>query len=93
MDEHAQGMITQIFNKMLLTFEYFGDKVGQEVILPILSVIASIVFVVAVGYTMAYFVRMEEEEIQKKKSNKSSSTTTNGELYIILLQYIVKDLQ
>lgn len=51
---------------MLLVVEYFADNLGQEHILPALSVVATVGFILAVGYLMAYLVRVEEENIKKR---------------------------
>lgn len=71
MDEHAQSIFVQIINKMFLLFEYFAENFGREHILPVLSVFGTIGFIVAIGYLLAYLVRIEEEDIQKKQSTKN----------------------
>ncbi|XP_058820805.1 dnaJ homolog subfamily C member 16 isoform X2 [Topomyia yanbarensis] len=78
LDEHAQGMVIRILNKVLLAFEYMTDNLGQEHILPALSVVGTVAFILAVGYLMSYLVRIEEENIQKKQS--ASSNGKNGKL-------------
>lgn len=75
LDEHAIGMLAYIVHRVLLTFEYFGDHIGQEHILPVLSTLGSIAFVVCVGYLMAYLVRVEEENVQKG----ANGANNNGE--------------
>lgn len=71
LDEHAQSIFVQIINKMFLLFEYFAENLGREHILPVLSVFGTIGFIVAIGYLLAYLVRIEEEDIQKKQSTKN----------------------
>lgn len=78
MDEHAQGMVLQIINKVLLTFEYFSDNLSEEYVLPVLSVIGTVLFIVGAGFLMSYLVRVEEENVQKRK-NKASSNN-NGSI-------------
>lgn len=68
----------QIINKTFLLLEYFGDNLGREHVLPVLSVFGTIGFIVAIGYLLAYLVRIEEEDIQKKQSTKNNNN--NGEL-------------
>ncbi|XP_055523691.1 dnaJ homolog subfamily C member 16 isoform X1 [Wyeomyia smithii] len=68
LDEHAQGLVVRILNKVLLAFEYMTDNLGQEHILPALSVVGTVAFILAAGYLMSYLVRIEEENIQKKQS-------------------------
>lgn len=93
MDEHEQGMVTQIFNKVLLIFDYMNDNIGQEHILPVLSVIATVLFIVGVGYLMAYLVRVEEENVQKRQfkgnnNNNSSKLTHIKTLGTVLIDSI-----
>lgn len=83
LDEHAQGMVLQIINKVLLTFEYFSDNLSEEYVLPVLSVIGTVVFIVGVGLLMSYLVRVEEENVQKRK-NKANANN-NGKKAISVL--------
>lgn len=71
LDEHAQSVFVQIINKMFLIVDYFGDNLNREHVLPVLSVFATIGFIVAVGYILAYLVRIEEEDLQKQQSIKN----------------------
>lgn len=66
LDEHAQGLLGKFLSKIMLIYEYFTDNLGQEHILPAFSVIATIIFILAIGYLMAYLVRIEEENIKKR---------------------------
>lgn len=65
---------------MLLLLEYFGDNLGREHVLPVLSVFGTIGFIVAIGYLLAYLVRIEEEDIQKKQSTKNNNNNGNTEI-------------
>lgn len=76
LDEHAKGLISRIINKILLTFEYLADNLGREHILPALSVLGTVGFILGVGYLMAYLVRQEEETI--KKQQKNTTNNNNG---------------
>lgn len=58
--------------------EYFGDNISREHVLPALSIIGTIVFIVVVGYFLTWLVRMEEEDIQKKQSLKNINNNNNG---------------
>lgn len=73
LDEHAQGMVLQIINKVLLTFEYFSDNLSEEYVLPVLSVIGTVLFIVGVGFLMSYLVRVEEENVQKRKNKANAN--------------------
>ncbi|GAB0090549.1 DnaJ homolog subfamily C member 16 [Sergentomyia squamirostris] len=78
LDEHAQGLVARILNKILLTFEYLGDNLGREHILPALSVVGTVGFILGVGYLMAYLVRQEEENIKKQQKTPPKPTTQNN---------------
>lgn len=58
----------RILNKVLLAFEYMTENLGQEHILPALSVVGTVAFILAAGYLLSYLVKVEEENIQKKQS-------------------------
>lgn len=60
-------------NKILLLIDYFYDNLGREHVLPVVSVFGTIGFIVAVGYLLAYLVRLEEENIQKKQNQKNNN--------------------
>ncbi|KAJ1527591.1 hypothetical protein ONE63_007554 [Megalurothrips usitatus] len=78
-DEHAQGMVTRMVNKLLLTADFLKESIGKDQILPAISVLGTILFIIGGGYLMAYLVRLEEESIGKKKNeNPSKSTSENG---------------
>lgn len=76
MDEHAQGLLAQIINKFFLIIEYMIDNIDKEDILPVLSVIGTMMFIIVVGYFMAYLVRLEDENI-KKKQNRHGGNNNN----------------
>lgn len=77
LDEHAQGLIFRIVTKLLTTLEYFIDNLGREHIWPALSVVATVLFILGVGYLMSYLVRMEEETIQKQAQFKQNMNGSN----------------
>ena len=55
-DEHAQGMVTRMVNKLLLTADFLRESIGKDQILPAISVLGTIIFIIAGGYLMAYLV-------------------------------------
>jgi DnaJ family protein C protein 16 len=55
-DEHAQGMVGRILNRLFLTTEYLRDNLTKDQIFPALSVLGTVVFIVVAGYVMAYLV-------------------------------------
>lgn len=90
MDEHAQGLFGQIINKLFLLLDYLSDNLGQEHVLPLLSVFLTIGFIVAVGYLLAYLVRLEEENIQKTQSkvNNNNNNNNNNGTYTQVLKSV-----
>ncbi|XP_063228337.1 dnaJ homolog subfamily C member 16 isoform X2 [Bacillus rossius redtenbacheri] len=68
-DEHAQGILTRILTKLLLTADFLKDNVTKDQLLPVISVVVTVVFVVIAGYIMSYLMRLEEESIRKGYQN------------------------
>lgn len=83
-------MLSQILNKVFLVFEYLGENIGEEHLLPVLSVIGTFVFIVGVGYFMAYLVRIEEENVQKKQNsgNNNNNGRVRKEMFFRFLLHI-----
>lgn len=80
-DEHAQGIVTRIINKLMTSLEYLKENVTKDQLLPLLSIAATILFIVIGGYIMTYLVRMEEESIKKNKFTNglaADSDISNG---------------
>lgn len=77
MDEHAQGLVFRIITRLFTSLEYFFDNLGREHIWPALSVIATVLFILGVGYLMSYLVKMEEENI--KRNENKDNLNNNGE--------------
>ncbi|XP_037074988.1 dnaJ homolog subfamily C member 16-like [Pollicipes pollicipes] len=65
-DEHAHTLLRRILNRLYHLWEYIGDRLSREEVLPAVSVLVTIVFLIAGGYLMAYLVRMEEETIRSR---------------------------
>ncbi|XP_076028926.1 dnaJ homolog subfamily C member 16 l(3)80Fg isoform X2 [Oratosquilla oratoria] len=74
-DEHAQGIFWKIINKVAFAQEYISQRVHQEDVLPAMSVLVTILFIIAGGYIMSYLVKLEEESI----NGKNSQTGKDGE--------------
>lgn len=59
------------------------DNLGQEHILPVLSVIGTLAFILCVGYLMSYLVRVEEQNIQKRQNKMGeNSSDPKGSSYV-----------
>ncbi|KAK2705638.1 dnaJ homolog subfamily C member 16-like isoform X2 [Artemia franciscana] len=76
-DENAAGLLQRIYNRILILLESIKDRIRKEDLLAAVSVIATIVFIMAVAYVMAYLVSLEEETIQAKRS-KATSPSSNS---------------
>ncbi|XP_023017800.2 dnaJ homolog subfamily C member 16 l(3)80Fg [Leptinotarsa decemlineata] len=80
-DEHAKGMIEKLFVRFVQFMETTYEGLGKEQILAVVSILGTILFILAIGYFMAYLVRIEEENIQRQKAktgnNNNESTNSN----------------
>ncbi|KAJ8910877.1 hypothetical protein NQ315_000508 [Exocentrus adspersus] len=76
-DEHAKGIFGRVFTKVMNFVEATYDGLSKEQILPAVSVFGTIIFILAIGYFMAYLVRLEEENIQKQKAKAKSGNNNN----------------
>lgn len=75
MDEHAQSLLTRIINKCFENIDHFlFENIGREHLLPALSVVGTVAFILGVGYLMAHLVRMEEENVKKKNRNDNNNS-------------------
>ncbi|XP_052895215.1 dnaJ homolog subfamily C member 16-like [Anopheles moucheti] len=75
LDEHAEHAVMRMVKRVLLALEYMVDNLGQEHILPAISVIGTIAFILGIGYFMSYLLHLEEEDIQQKKSKHVDNTS------------------
>ncbi|XP_011498447.1 PREDICTED: dnaJ homolog subfamily C member 16 [Ceratosolen solmsi marchali] len=78
-DEHALGMVDKLISKAMLAVDYLSDNLKKEQILPLLSALATLLLIGAVGYGMLYLVKLEEANIQAKygqfKENSKAVST------------------
>ncbi|XP_055949494.1 dnaJ homolog subfamily C member 16-like [Argiope bruennichi] len=65
-DEHALGLFSRVLNRMILMGDVIWDNLTRQEILPAISVVLSIGFIILVGYIMSYLVQLEEQSIQQK---------------------------
>lgn len=76
-DEHAKGVIGRILTRASTIALSLYNGLDQEQIKPALSLLGTIVFIIILGYVMAYLVRIEEEKVQRERKNQQNSM--NGE--------------
>ncbi|XP_014209177.1 dnaJ homolog subfamily C member 16 [Copidosoma floridanum] len=65
-DEHALSILERIVNKVIMAGDYLADNLSKEQVLPLLSVLATLLLLVAVGYGMSYLAKLEEAKVQAK---------------------------
>ncbi|EFN79950.1 dnaJ homolog subfamily C member 16 [Harpegnathos saltator] len=71
-DEHAQGTVGRLIGRALLAVDYISDNLTKEQILPLISVLATLVLIGAAGYGMSYLAKLEEATIQAPLKDKLS---------------------
>ena len=82
-DEHAQGTVDKLIGKALLAVDYISDSLTKEQILPLVSVIATLMLIGAAGYGMSYLVKLEEASVQAERAqckDNSKSTPSQPQL-------------
>nr|CAG4643131.1 EOG090X049L [Ilyocryptus agilis] len=87
-DEHGQGLIGRISSRLMSAVDSIREHISRQELLAAGSVIATFIFIAAVGYVMTYLVRLEEEAIKRqnlgndsKPPTKPLSTTTELKLH------------
>ncbi|XP_011637350.1 dnaJ homolog subfamily C member 16 [Pogonomyrmex barbatus] len=63
-DEHAQGTVDRLIGRALLAVDYISDNLTKEQILPLISVLVTLMLIGAAGYGMSYLVKLEEASVQ-----------------------------
>lgn len=58
LDEHAQGLISKVFSKLALCLEIASDHLTHEHIMPAVSVVGTVLFILAIGHFMAGLVKV-----------------------------------
>lgn len=76
-DEHAQGIVWRIINKLVSVQDYLRDNITQDDIVPAVSIFCTVLFIVAGGYVMSYLVKLEEERIS---GSQTTFVDQNGKI-------------
>lgn len=66
MDEHSLGMVYIWARNLHYIYQYTIDTISEEHILAAFSLLGTIVFMLAVGYIIIYFVQFEDDKIVAK---------------------------
>ncbi|GJQ86858.1 hypothetical protein Trydic_g19526 [Trypoxylus dichotomus] len=77
-DEHAKGIVGRIFAKIGTLWNTVYDSMNKDQILPALSILGTIVFIVLGGYAMTYLVRLEEESIKRRQKGSNGNNNNNA---------------
>ncbi|XP_024875532.1 dnaJ homolog subfamily C member 16 [Temnothorax curvispinosus] len=67
-DEHAQGTVDRLIGRALLAVDYISDNLTKEQILPLISVLVTLMLIGVAGYGMSYLVKLEEASVQAKRA-------------------------
>ena len=69
-DEHTTPLFVKIATKIFEAVESIHENITLDEILPSLSLVATVVFILVGGYIMSYLVKMEEESVRKQLGAK-----------------------
>jgi len=79
-DEHATTLFVRIVNRMFEALELIRENVTKDELLPALSLVVTVGFVIAGGYVMNYLVKMEEESVRKQLGAKGLKVDKKGKV-------------
>ncbi|XP_066140004.1 dnaJ homolog subfamily C member 16 [Euwallacea fornicatus] len=77
-DEHAVSLLKRIFLRISQFVDYLYDNLDKKQVLPVLSIIGTISFILSIGYFMAHLVEKEEKTIKQMKANLESGNNNNN---------------
>ncbi|KAK2580353.1 hypothetical protein KPH14_001249 [Odynerus spinipes] len=77
-DEHAQGTVDRLIGRALLAVDYISDSFTKEQILPLMSVLATLMLIGAAGYGMSYLVKLEEASVQAERAQHKENANSNA---------------
>ncbi|XP_012528124.1 dnaJ homolog subfamily C member 16 [Monomorium pharaonis] len=72
-DEHAQGTVDRLIGRALLAVDYISDNLTKEQILPLISVLVTLMLIGVAGYGMSYLVKLEEASVQAERDQCKDS--------------------
>lgn len=80
-DEQTQGVVARFLSRVLHTIDYLQDNLGKEHILPAVSVVGTVAFIIFAAWLMSYLMKLEEKKIKESACNSGlngSRTSLNG---------------
>lgn len=66
-DEHAQGTVDRLIGRALLAVDYISDNLTKEQILPLISVLVTLMLIGVAGYGMSYLIKLEEASVHAER--------------------------
>ncbi len=69
-NEIIKNFLIQIANKMIEMVELIRENITKDEILPAVSLVVTVGFIMVGGYVMSYLVKMEEESVQRQLGAK-----------------------
>ena len=69
-DEHTTSIFVKVASKIFEAVEIIHESITLDEILPSLSLVVTVVFILVGGYVMSYLVKMEEESVRKQLGAK-----------------------
>jgi len=69
-NERINNFLIQIANKMIEMVELIRENITKDEILPAVSLVVTVGFIMVGGYVMSYLVKMEEESVQRQLGAK-----------------------
>ena len=79
-DEHATSLFVRIVNKIFEAMEALRENVTKDELLPAVSLVVTVGFVIIGGYVMNYLVKMEEESVRKQLGAKGLKVDKKGKV-------------
>lgn len=79
-DEHAQSLFVRMANRMIEMVETIRESITRDELLPAVSLVLTVGFIIVGGYVMNYLVKMEEESVQRQLGAKGLKVDKKGKV-------------
>lgn len=80
----------RVLKRIILSIDYVYDSLERDHVLPMISVIGTVLFIIGVGYLMTYLVRIEEEKIKMQGyHSKKNDDIAGGERRLMFIAKIL----
>ena len=78
MDEHADSLPTRLINKLFVTWDVLKEKLTTDEVLPVISLIAAILFVVIGAQCIQLMVGLDDDDQSGKSGIFAIMAIVNG---------------